>query len=149
MREVKEIYTNPGSPIHVLYGPKVLKDGTIELVEIGKENTDDYIQSFEEVTDMSFILAKLESGDLSVINKRQPFYGDFTEVPKTFAEVLQLRIDAQNMFDRLSADVKEKFDNDVNKFLATAGTEEWRKKVFPKPDVPDPVPDDPEREVTE
>lgn len=150
MKEFREIYTNPGSPIHILYGPKVQKDGSIELVEIGKENTDEYIQSFEEVTDMSFILAKLETGDMSVLNRREAFYGDFSEVPKTFAEVLQLRIDAQNTFDHLPVDVKEKFDNDVNKFLATAGTEDWRKKLFPESDVAEAVvPDDSEREVVE
>lgn len=145
----REIFTNPGSPIHILYGPKVQKDGSIELVEIGKENTDEYIQSFAESTDMSFILAKLAVGDTSVLQRRQAFYGDFTSAPSTFAEALQLQIDAANTFDHLPLDVKQKFDNDVNKFMASAGSEDWLKKMDlwkePDPGVPDPE----EKEVSE
>lgn len=123
------IVTNPGSPIKTVYGPKVQKDGSVEIVPVGKENFDAYINSWKESTDMSFIIAKLQQGDTSVLQKHVGMYGDFTKVPSTFAEVLQLQIDAQRVFDRLPVETKKKFDNDVNKFIASAGSDEWLGKM--------------------
>lgn len=121
-------FSNPGDPIHIIYGPKVNDDGTVDLIEVGKENTDDIIESHRESTDMNIILAKIAAGDDSVLNQRKGMFGDFTEMPKTYAEALQMQIDAERMYDSLPVDVKSKFDNDKNKFFALAGTEEWLDK---------------------
>lgn len=121
--------SNPGSPIREVYAPKVNSDGSVSVVATGKENFDQFIQSFALSTDISFILAKLSQGDTSVLHQRSPMYGDFSKMPSTYAEVLQLQIDAGRAFDRLPPDVKRKFDNDVNKFLASAGSSEWFSKV--------------------
>lgn len=120
-----KIVSNPGSRYKPVYAPKVKKDGTIEVVPAGVEDFDAYINSFKEQTDIAFIIAKLNQGDTSVLQKHVGLYGDFTHMPSTFAEVLQLQIDAQRAFDSLSPDVKRKFDNDVNKFIAGAGSKEW------------------------
>lgn len=129
IREVRNIVSNPGNPIHVIYGSKVEKDGKIKLSPIGKENTDDYIQSFKDSTDMAFILAKLAQGDTSVLNRNSPIFGDFTKAPRTFAEALQLQIDSDAAFDRLPAEMKAKFNNDKNQFFASAGSNEWFDKL--------------------
>lgn len=121
-------FSNPGDPIHIIYGPKVNDDGTIDLVEIGKENTDDIIESHRESTDMNVILDKIAAGDVSVLEQRKGMYGDFTEMPKTYAEALQMQIDAEKMYNELPVEIKNKFDNDKNKFFATAGTEDWFDK---------------------
>ena len=123
------IVSNPGDPIHVLYTPKVNDDGSIELIENGKENKDDKIQSEAASCDLRLIVQKYIDGDISVLNQRTLSFGDTTEYPKTYADMLQLQINAKIQFDKLPKDVKEKFDNDVNKFFATAGTEEWYEKV--------------------
>lgn len=121
--------SNSGSSVKEVYGPKVKPDGSIDVVPIGKENTDAIIQSFVQSTDMSFILAKLAQGDSSVLHQKSPMFGDFTKVPSTYAEVLQMRIDAGRCFDRLPVDIKRQFDNDVNKFLASAGSPSWLEKL--------------------
>lgn len=121
--------TNPGSPIHIIFAPVVDKNGNIDLVESGKENTDVMIQSYADSCDISIILANAANGDLSGLNKVKGMYGDFTKCPKTYAEFLQLQIDANGMFDKLPPDVKKNFDNDPNKFLISAGTEEWMNKI--------------------
>lgn len=123
--------SNPGSAEHILYSAKVLPDGSIQLKECGKENLHDIIQSYKDTTDMAYILAKLQSGDMSVINQRPAMYGDFTQYPKTLADALQLQIDSRNLFDRLPAEIKKKFDNDPNKFFAASGTNEWFEKIEP------------------
>lgn len=123
------IISNPGDPWHIIYSPKVSKDGNIELVESGKENTDDIIQSFEESTDINYLMTRIAQGDLTALNQRNGIFGDFTGMPKTYAEVLQLHIDANRLFDSLPVEVKQKFDNDENKFFAQAGTDDWKEKL--------------------
>lgn len=158
----KRFVSNPGSPIHQLYSPKVMSDGSVELVECGKENIDDFIQSFKESTDINYILTKLSMGDTSVLHKSNGMYGDFTGMPSTFAEVLQLQIDSRNLFYSLPVEVRRKFDNDPNQFFAQSGNEEWFEKIKPAlsdemkeviwPSKPVPVPVDPpvvEKEVKE
>lgn len=127
--QTKRFYSDPGSPIHVLYAPKVAPDGSVELVESGVENTDEYIQSFKESTDLATILARVGAGETELLHQRTGSYGDFTKLPQTYAEALQLQIDSNNLFRSLPVDVRQKFDNDPNKFFASSGTEEWYKKI--------------------
>lgn len=133
----QSIVSNPGSPRHVLYAPKVSSNGSVVLVESGFEDTDAYIQSFLESTDIHLVMAQLKEGDTSVLNRRPGAYGDFTKAPKTFAEALQLQIDSNRLFDSLPADVKRKFDNSSSQFFAVAGTKEWFDKI--EPVLPDEV----------
>ena len=136
-----------GEEFHIEYSPKVNVDGTISLVESGKTDINEYINSFRDSTDMSYILSRLAAGDTSVLNPKTPFYGDFTEVPKTYAEALQMVIDGEKHFMQLPLDVRNQFDNDYRQWFAQAGSEDWMTKMNPvliKDDVPektDPVPE--------
>lgn len=121
--------SNPGSPIHILYAPKVCDDGHIELVPCGKENTDEMIQSHLESTDINLILNRVAQGDMSGLTVKNGAYGDFTNVPKTFAEALQLQIDSNRLFESLPVNIRDKFMQDPNEFFAKAGTEEWFEKL--------------------
>ena len=121
--------SNPGETEHILYAPKVDKEGNIELVEAGRENIREKINSYKESTDISIILNRVAQGDLSGLQVNPGMYGDFTTVPKTYAEFLQLEIDAHTLFDKLPLDVRKEFDFDANKFFAQSGTEEWQKKL--------------------
>lgn len=125
----KRFVSNPGSPIHQLYAPKVGVDGSVTLVEAGVENTDEYIQSFAESTDIHVLMTRVQNGETDLLMKRPGSYGDFTKVPKTYAEMLQLQLDSARLFNSLPLDVKEKFNNDPNQFLAQSGTEDWFKKI--------------------
>lgn len=125
----ERFYCASGDTLVPVYAPKVKADGSIEVVASGYEDLNAFIQSFKESTDIAFILAKLANGDTSVLHQKQGMYGDFTKMPQTFAEVLQFQIDAGRAFDRLPVDIKQKFDNDVNKFCATAGEQAWFEKM--------------------
>lgn len=125
----REIYSNPGSPIKKKYALQFQKDGSLQLKESGQENWQEYIQSFAESTDINTIVTRLAAGDVSVLSKSTGSFGDFTEMPKTLAEFMQLEIDCKNLFDSLPLDVRKEFDMDKNKFLAQAGDIEWFDKV--------------------
>lgn len=118
-----------GEPIRIIYSPAVNKDGSISIVASGKEDFQAYIQSFLPSTDIAYIMASVSAGDFSVLNRLSGAYGDFTKVPKTYAEFLQLQIDAKKTFDKLPVEVKQKFDNDVNKFMVNAGENDWFDKL--------------------
>lgn len=139
-----------GSSEHIIYSAKVMDDGTIKLKEAGKENIQQKIDSFRDSTDMAYILHRLAQGDTSVLNQKQPMFGDFTKTPKNLAETLQMHIDAENAFYKLPLEVRSKFDNDFNKWFSSAGTERWLENMgYEKKEQdiePDPVK---EKEVSE
>lgn len=144
--------TCPGSPIHTIYSAKVREDGKIILKESGKENIQQSIDSFRESTDMQYIIHRLALGDTSVLNQNTPHFGDFTQMPKTYAESLQLVIDSKKKFYELPVDVRAKFDNDFNQWFATAGNDVWLSKMGidkPKEEIEPIIPDPAEKEVTE
>ena len=125
----KTYYSNPGNPIHVIYSPIVDKNGNVELKATGKENTDDIIQSYAESCDIKNILKRVGEGNLDLLNQRVGQYGDFTKLPNTLAEALQMQINSKMLFESLPVEVKQKFDNDSNKFFAQSGNEEWFEKM--------------------
>lgn len=110
-------FTCSGEEFEIQYEPLVERDGTITLAENGKINIKEYINSFRDSTDMAFILKQIALGDTSVLNVNVPMYGDFRNVPKDPAEVLQYRINAERYFYSLPADIRNKFDNSVTVFL--------------------------------
>lgn len=120
---------DPGSPVHILYSGKVMKDGKIELVESGKEDLQEMIDSYRDTSDMAFILRQLALGDTSVVNARSAMYGDFTKAPSSLMEAKQMMLDGEAAFMKLPLEVREEFDNNFMNWLFNSGTEEWYKKM--------------------
>lgn len=121
--------SHSGDQFHINFSPRVLDNGELKLVESGKDDIKQMINSFRDSTDMSFILQRLAVGDSSVLSQRPGMFGDFTQMPTTYAEALQLVIDGRREFDVLPLDVKNSFNNDFRQFLASAGTPEWHEKL--------------------
>lgn len=124
-----DFFTCSGDRYRIIYEPIIRPDGTIELVESGKDDIQEMIDSFRDQTDMSYILGRMAAGDTSVLNQKQPMYGDFTSMPKTYAEALQLVIDREKQFMALPLDVRKQFDNDFKKWFSQSGSEEWYEKM--------------------
>lgn len=78
---------------------------------------------------MAFILNQLKLGNMSYMNPADPMFGDFTEAPASLADAQQRLIDAEYAFDRLSPEIKKKFDNNFNIFIQTLGSENWFRKM--------------------
>lgn len=121
--------SNPGSSERIVYSVKIDESGIICVVETGKENFQDYIESFRGQTDMAYILKELSLGNLQVLNQSSAQYGDFTQMPKSLYEAMQLQIDAEKQFYQLDLDVRNKFNNNYREWCFTAGSEEWNKKM--------------------
>lgn len=108
----------PGNPLHPVRHGVVGEDGTISLVTDRLENTDDIIDSFRESSDIHNIIARISAGEIGLINSKHGFYGDFTDFPKTYAEMLDLIHRGEEFFNKLPAETKEKYNNDFNQFFA-------------------------------
>lgn len=124
-----DFFTSSGDRYRIIYEPIICPDGTIELVESGKDDIQEMIDSFRDQTDMTYILQRMAAGDASVLNQKQPMFGDFTSMPKTYAEALQLVIDREKQFMALPLEVRKQFDNDFKKWFAQSGSEEWYEKM--------------------
>lgn len=130
------VYQEPGSPIRTLYGPIFDKQGRMSLEEIGQENLYDYIQSHADSVDINVILKQFQQGDVSVLSRVQGAYGDFTQMPKSFAEALNTLIAAEQYFNSLPVDVRAQFDHNFNQFIASMDAPDFtsRMGIDPNPD---------------
>ncbi|UPW40964.1 internal scaffolding protein [Sigmofec virus UA08Rod_5935] len=108
---------NVGSGEKVLYTSRLAEDGTIELIESGKQNLYAEIQSHKDSCDIHILLARYQNGDPDALSRVQGAYGDFTELPKTYAELLNAVIAGEQMFMSLPVEIREKFDHSVEKFM--------------------------------
>lgn len=121
----KTFATNPGSPEKITFHGRVETDGTITLVKDGIINIQEQIDSFEPSTDIYNIINNL---GMDTLRPDTGNYFDAVDIPKSYAEMLQLFIDGEKAFEMLPVEVKQKFDNDFNQWFATAGSEEWLEK---------------------
>lgn len=138
------IQSNPGNPIKQLYSGSYNERGQVELREDGTENLYDFIQSFAESTDIHAIMRRFENGEVDVLEKVQGFYGDVTEMPKTYAEALQRIADSEKVFMSLPVDVRAKFGHSFSEFLAASNDADFLDRLgvqVDNPVAPEPEPD--------
>lgn len=133
--------SEPGSRIKILYAPVFDSAGHMSLVESGKEDLYDYIQSHADSVDIHIILKRFAMGDVSVLSRVQGTYGDFTQMPKTFAEALNTLVAAEQYFNSLPVEVRQRFNHNFNEFIASMDKPTFAQDMGIKP--PDPVPDQP------
>ena len=90
------------------------------------------IDSYLEETKIENIIRRA-SIDPNIAARIAPELGggiqDFTEMPHTLAELQNIMIRAEQIWDEVPKEIKNKFDNDVDKFVASFGTVEWAKNL--------------------
>lgn len=114
-----------GDLFQPVYSPSFAPDGTISLKETDRIDIKKEINSHLPYTDMSFIISRLLAGDDSVLSSKAPMYGDFTQFPRSYAEMLELVQRGEDAFNALPLDVRMKFDNDRYKWFASIGSDSW------------------------
>ncbi len=123
------VHANPGVTEKVLYTPKFNEDGTMELVEAGRENLYEYIQSHKDSVDINVILKRFAKGDVSALNKRQAMFGDFSDAPSSYAEALNSMIVAENYFNSLPLETRAQFDHNFHRFLVSLDSPDFAEKM--------------------
>lgn len=90
------------------------------------------IDSYLEETKIENIIRRA-SIDPNIAERIAPELGggiqDYTTMPHTLAELQNIMIRAEQIWDEVPKEIKLKFDNDVDKFVASFGTVEWAKNL--------------------
>lgn len=115
----------PGDLFQPVYSPSFAPDGSISLKETDRIDIKKEINSHAPYTDMRYIISRLLVGDDSVLSSKVPMYGDFTQFPRSYAEMLELVQRGEDAFNALPLDVRLKFDNDRYKWFASIGSDSW------------------------
>lgn len=89
--------------------------GDKELVETGKTNVYEYIQSFKDECSLDKILARA-SADPSVLQARQGVFVDSTGLPRTLAELMDVMSTAEKFYNDLQPAEKARYAT-FNDFL--------------------------------
>lgn len=130
----------PGSRFYIEKHGEVQENGTIKLIPDKEIDLQEKYNAEYPATTIENILANCNPMESFADDG---FHGiDATQLPKSFAEFLQLQIDRKREFDLLPVEIKQKFSNDVTQYMATAGTEDWFTKlgIDLKQASPDPAP---------
>lgn len=134
------VYVDPGSRTKTLYGPIFDKDGVMDLIPTGKANLYDEIQSHADSVDIHVLLKRYaESGDPALFSRVQGAYGDFTEMPTTFAGALNTLIAAEAYFNGLPVDVRAQFGHSFQQFIASMDKSDFAARMGIAPEVPPDV----------
>ena len=72
---------------------------------------------------------------------------DFTEAPETLAELQNIMLRAEQIWEDVPKEIKLKFDNDVDKFVASFGTVEWAKNLGIYTEPEEPKKEEPKKET--
>lgn len=112
------VYSNPGSPVKVTYQANYNALGTLEINPVGQEDLYGYIQSHRDSVDIHVILKRFAAGEVDVLSQVQGFYADASDMPKTYAEVLNAVLDGERAFNALPIEVKQRFNNSFSEWLA-------------------------------
>lgn len=120
------------------YQYKVTETGR-ELMKTGETDVYALIQSRLDETKIENIIKRAtydptELGDQQWQNSAQIV--DITDVPTDYHTWYNRIEDAKRQFEALPIEVKNKWDNDVEKYIMAYGTEEWANKmgIMPKKD---------------
>lgn len=90
------------------------------------------IDSYLEETKLENIIRRA-SIDPDIAARLVPNMGgglqDATEMPENLMELQNIMLRAEQIWDEIPKEIKLKFDNDVDKFVASFGTVDWAKNL--------------------
>lgn len=127
--------TPHGSNLIPTYGEAIDKNGKTYLKKTGDINMYEKIQASLEETKIYNILEQfLQSGDETILKRREGIYGNFLDIPKSPIELQNTIMRAEKDFEALDKDVRAEFENDVGIFKQSIldGTFENRMEKYIK-----------------
>lgn len=124
----KNCYSPHGEIMEKTYGYVINKHGQKVLEVTGETNVYAKIQEYAEETKIENILARVAAGDNTVF-RPDGMYEDITEAPKNLIEARKMMQKLEDTWTGLPQNIREKYDNDVEKFIGAAGNETWLKDM--------------------
>lgn len=141
--ERKRRKSEAGSRIHKLYGALYDECGRMTLEEKGTESLYDFIQSYADSCDIHILLKRYQNGEADVLSKVQGFYGDYTQLPTNYAQLLNTVNAGKDLFDKLPVATRAEFGHSFNEFMASMCDGTLMQRLgynSPSPAEPSPPP---------
>lgn len=107
-----------GDPVKQLYRPVIREDGSFYLEEAGTADLYMEIQSHKDSVDIHVILDRFARGDVDALQRLQGNYMDITQMPTTYAELLNTVIQGETEFLNLPLEIREKFGHSYHRWIA-------------------------------
>lgn len=123
------LYTEPGSPVKTVYQANYDVSGVLQIEAVGEEDLYGYIQSHRDSVDIHVILKRFAAGEQDVLSQVQGFYADASDMPSTYAEVLNAVLAGERTFDSLPAEVKQRFGNSFSHWLASFDSPDFSSRM--------------------
>lgn len=124
LRGHKRIFSSHGEREKRVFQPVFDKRGIWHLEQTDTSNTYLEIQSHADSVDINVIMARFRAGETDVLQQIQNQYGDVSEMPTNYADIVNAQLKAEALFKSLSAEIREKFNNSVEQFMARIGTKD-------------------------
>lgn len=129
-REIKSC--NPGSRYVTVHKVRIDDNGHKTLMATGeKKNAYAIIQKHADEVDIYEIMRRCEIEGYQILDAKQVYEGDVTMTPKTMMEAMQKLQDAENNFNKLPLEVREKFNYSFTEYIAQADKdlEKWSQNM--------------------
>lgn len=119
--------SSSGTPYEKVYQFKFI-NGVKVLSDTGERiNTYEVIQADAESCAISNIIAKCTDVSSLRANASQMF--DATKLPSSMEDYMNLQIKLNKQFDSLPVETRAKFNNNVNLFISSFGTDYWNESM--------------------
>ena len=113
------------------YAYRIDENGIKTLEKVGEVNVYEQIQTYLEETKIENIIKRATYDPAAIGSQEwmeQPEV-DISNMPENYHEWKRMVNDAENRFNALPAELKEKFNNSVEQYISEMGTVEWAKKL--------------------
>lgn len=94
--------SNCGSGLRQLYVPFFDDDGHLDIKESGIFDMQDQIDSNADYCDIQSLVSRFSAGDLTALNRRQGFFGDFTSCPESYRQAVDIINGFNSVFSNLT-----------------------------------------------
>lgn len=118
------IPNNAGSETEPQYAERYDERGNSYLEKVGEVNTYEKIQSYKDECDVMSILSRYAAGDESAL-AAPGWYIDTSRMPESYTEYLNMMNRQKEKFNTLPLDIRQRFNNSFDQWMATAGEESW------------------------
>lgn len=118
-----------GEKFEMRHRASIGKDGKRELIRDRKVPIYELIQANREECEIENIIKRAVMGDYNALNARQGVYADITGMPKSIAEAQQMIINLKEDFEHLPKEIRAKFENNAEIYVAEFGSEGWLDKT--------------------
>lgn len=124
---IEGLYSNSGDEYSPVYAEDVDERGVACIVQVSQEKIQDKIEACKEQTLIYNILNSFDDGTL--LNKAQGVYADLSSMPDNIHEAYQSVRDARMIFNGLSDEIRQRFNNSFDEFIASSFLSDFNNKL--------------------